>query len=257
VQDGWLEALLSAAETNDVGIVSPLFHGNEAPKLPQLVPGCLITESCTVSFETLLLRNEMRMVTGLFHETLDGGEWCLKEYVRRVAAKGYRTCITGRLRLSCSAGQQFGSALRKNEMIQNSRSTYISVWGVDRHYGVYFGAEADAGTLGDTVAVLLDGARQGHRFTLFLHRRQYSVFRKFGWNGLHSGIELCQIAILFSMRDLQRRITALRSASPDLLVVRSCSEVPLPCFDAAISIDELLGSILERTTTVEGQGAFP
>lgn len=252
VQAGWLEALVSAAETTSAGIVSPLFNGTEAPSLPLLAPGCMIMESSTVSFSTLLVRGEMRRVAGAFDEHLDGNEWCLREYVRRVAAHGYRSCITGRLRLFSSAGQQFGSTQRRNEMMQNSRSAYISRWGIPRHYCVYFGTEADAGSLGDTVAAVLDGARQGHRFTLLLHRRQYSGFRKSGWNCLHTGIDLHRLSILFPLRDLQRKITALRSASPDLLEVRGCCGMAFPDFDAAISHDELLSGICTHTTTVAG-----
>lgn len=253
VQAGWLEALANAAETTGAGIVSPLFSGAEAPRLPDLAPGCTIMESCTISFDTLLVRTEMRMVAGSFDENLDGNEWCLAEYVRRVAAHGYRTCITGRLRLSCSAGQQFGSAQRRNEMVQNSRTTYVSRWGIARRYCIYFGTEADAVTLDTTVSALLDGARQGHSFTLLLHRRQFSAFRKMGWNGLHTGIHLYRVAFLFPLRDLQRKITALRSASPDLLAVRGCSGVVFPGVDAAISHEELLGSIQAHTTTIAKQ----
>jgi len=250
VQAGWLEALVSAAETTGAGIVSPQFSGAEAPGLPQLTPGSTVMESCSVSFATLLMRGEMRRVAGTFDEHLDGNEWCLREYVRRAAAHGYRTCITGRLRLSCSAGQQFGSTQRRNEMMQNSRSVYISRWGTDRHYCIYYGKETEAGSLGDTITAILDGARQGHRFTLLLHRRQYSVFRKLAWNGLHTGIDLYRLSDLFPLRDLQRKHTALRSASPDLLSVRGCCGTAFPGVDAAISHDELLSSIRAHTTTV-------
>ena len=250
VQAGWLEALLNAAETTGSGIVSPLFCGEDAPNLPNLVPGCATMESCTVSFSTLLLRTGMRGVAGVFDEHLDGNEWCLKEYVRRVAAHGYRTCITGRLRLSCSAGQQFGSVQRRTEMTQNSRSVYISRWGIDRHYCLYFGAEVDSGTLGEVVAAILDGARQGHRFTLLLHRRQYADFRKSGWNCLHTGITLQRLSLLFSLRDLRRKLEALRKESPDYVMVRGGSGVAFPGDDAAINLDDLLGSIRVRTTVV-------
>jgi hypothetical protein len=205
-----------------------------------------------VSFDTLLLRTEMRVVAGAFDEHLDGNEWCLKEYVRRVAAFGYRTCITGRCCLSCSAGQQFGSAQRRNEMIQASRAAYQSRWGLPRHYCVYFGSEADAGSLGDAVTAILDGARQGHRFTLLLHRRQHSVFRKMGWNCLHTGIELHRLPLLYPMRNFQRKITALRNVSPEILAVRGCSGVAFPGVDAAISFEELLSGITAHSTTVTG-----
>jgi hypothetical protein len=200
-------------------------------------------ETCSISFDALLVRTEMRMVSGSFDENLDGGEWCLTEYVRRVAALGYKTCIAGRLRLSCSAGQQFGSAQRRIELEQNSRTAYLSRWGIARHYCIYFGPEADAVAVDDTVAAILDGARRGHRFTLLLHRRQFAAFRKMGWNGLHTGITLHRISLLFPQRDLQKMIAALRAASPDLLAVRGCSGVVFPGVDAAISLQELLDSI--------------
>jgi len=250
VQGGWLDTLIGAAETTGAGIVSPLFSGAAAPVLPQPVQGCTAMESCTVSFDTLLVRTEMRMVAGTFDEHLDGDEWCLKEYVRRVAGYGYRIFITGSLRLPCAGGQQFGSVQRRNEMVQNSRSAYLSRWGGTRHYCVYFGKEADARSLTDTIAAILDGARQGHRFTLLLHRRQYSAFRKIGLNGLHSGIELQRLSIAFTERDLLNKIAALRRATPDLIAVRGCSGVTFPGMDAAISHDELLSTISAHTTTV-------
>ncbi|MHB8122286.1 MAG: glycosyltransferase [Desulfuromonadaceae bacterium] len=253
VQEGWLKALVSVAETTGAGIVSPLFSGTAAPVLPQPVPGCTAMESCTVSFDTLLVRTEMRMVAGTFDEHLDGDEWCLKEYVRRVAGYGYRTFITASLRLPCAGGQQFGSVQRRNEMVQNSRSAYLARWGITRHYCVYFGKEADAGSLADTIAALLDGARQGHRFTLLLHRRQYSVFRKMGWNGLHAGIALQRLSIPFPAQDLQRKIAALQKTTPELIAVRGCSGVALPGIDTTLSPDELFSAISAHTTTVAVQ----
>jgi len=252
VQAGWLEALVSAADTTGAGIVSPFFCGKGAPNQPPLAPGCTTMESYVVSFSTILVRTGMRTVAGSFDEHLDGNEWCLKEYVRRVADYGYRTCVTGRLCLTCSVVQLFGSAQRRNEMIQNSRLLYTSRWGVSRHYCVYFGAAADAETLDDIMSVILDGARQGHRFALLLHRHQYSVFRKMGWNGLHTGIDVCKISFLFPLRDLQRKIKMLRAASPDLLAVRGCSGIDFPGIESAISQDELISSIRAHTTTKKG-----
>ena len=244
VHCGWLEKLVSAAEATGAGIVSPLFSGSNAPELPKLVPGFMVMESCTVSFAAVLLRTDMRRVTGLFEEGLDGDQWCLREYTRRAAAAGFHTCITGRCTLLCSAGQQFGSVQRKNEMMQKSRSAYIAKWGINRHYGVYFGAEAGAETVAESIAAILNGARQGHRFTLLLHRRQYSVFRKKGWRGLHTGIELLPLSFLFPLRNLQRKISALQAASPDMLLVRGPGKTPIPAIDSAISLDELFTSFL-------------
>ena len=257
VQAGWLGELVTAAETSGAGIVSPLFSGAEAPQLPNLTPGSSLMETCEVSLATLLLRTEMRMITGFFNEQLDGDEWCVKEYVRRVSAKGYRTCITSRLRLACSAGQTFGSAQRRTEMAQNSRAVYISRWGGIRHYGVYFGAEADAAAFDDTVAALLDGARKGHRITLFLHRRHYKLFRKMGWDALHTGMDLVPLSPLFPVRDLQRKFAALQSGSPDVITACECDGGVFPGVADPLSREDLLAGICtdipDATGSMEGK----
>ena len=244
VHSGWLETLVRVAETSGAGIVSPRFSGVDAPKIPELASGCTVMESCTVSFAALLLRTEMRRAAGLFDETLDGDLWCLREYCRRVAAAGYQTAITGRCSLICAPGQQFGSLQRRNETIEKSRSAYIARWGINRHYCVYFGPKADVESVTETIATILNGARQGHRFTLLLHRRQYAAFRKMGWHGLHTGIELLPLSLLFPLKSLQRKISALRTASPDLLTVRGCSDTSLPGIDTALSRDELCNSFM-------------
>jgi hypothetical protein len=200
-------------------------------------------ESCTVSFSTLLMRGEMRTIAGMFDERLDGGEWCLAEYVRRAASKGYRACITADSRLACDVEQVFGSAERRQEMILTSRASYLAAWGVSRHYVVYFGKEAEAAGLNDAIEIILEGARQRHRFTLLLHRRQYSDFRRKGWNGLHTGIELYCVSLLFPKRDLQRKLMQLQAGSPDLLTVRGSDGVPFPLIETAIPMRELIAAI--------------
>ena len=248
VNAGWLATLLSEAETAEAGIVSPLFSGKSAPSLPGLAPGCTLMESCTVSFAVLLLRGEMRVLAGTFDERLDGGEWCLKEYVRRVAEKGYRTCITARVVVDCGAESQFGSTERRAEMDNSSRKFYLDRWGDSRDYVVYFGNGAQAAQLSDTIDTILDAARRGHRFTLLLHRRQYSDFRRLGWNGLHTSIKLHGLSMLLTQRDLQRSLALLQGDSPDLVPVRGESGTTIPGFETAIPLEELTAVISGHPT---------
>jgi len=239
VHDGWLRVLLDTAESTGAGILSPLFTGVGAPSLSPPVPGCTLMETCTISFTSLLMRREMLIMIGSFNERLDGGEWCLKEYVRRASASGYSTSITSRCILKCDAETVFGSSGRRIEMQQNSRLAYLAVWGENRHYLVYFGKDADAAGLDSAVDSILSVARFGHRFTLLLHRRQHSDFRRKGWNGLHTGIELYCISMLFTERDLTRKIKSLLNESPDLQAVGGTPGLQFPLIDTAISMEEL------------------
>ncbi|MEI6206905.1 MAG: glycosyltransferase [Desulfuromonadales bacterium] len=253
VHEGWLNVMLNAAVTTGAGIVSPVFAGVGAPPLPPLAPGCTLMETCTVSLTCLLLKREMRILTGNFDERLDGGEWCLREYVRRAASKGYRTCVTNRSVLKCDIEPVYGSPKRRLEMLQNSRSAFLAVWGVSRHYVVYFGKKADAASLSTTMDVILDGARQGHRFSLLLHRRQYSNFRRMGWNGLHTCIEIYAISMLYPQRDLHRKLAQLQTVSPDLLAVCGCDDIQFPLLETAIPLEELITAMSVHSACVAVQ----
>ena len=253
VSAGWLKALLEDAETANAGILSPLFTGKNISGLPRPVSGCSMMESCTVSFSVLMLRSEMRIMTGNFDEGLDGGDWCLKEYVRRTADKGYRTFITSRAVVTCGEEASFGSAERRIEMINGSRMSYLARWGSACHYVVYFGKETEAGLLGDTVEAILDGARQGHCFTLLLLRRQHSDFRRMGWNGLHAGIKLRGLSMLFPQRDLQKKLTALQEELPGMVPVRGYDGISFPGANSAIPIGELFEAIRQRSTNIQVQ----
>lgn len=253
VSSGWFKALIEDAETANAGILSPMFVGKSTPELPNLVPGCTLMESCTVSFSVLMLKSETRIMIGSFDEGLDGAEWCLKEYVRRAADKGYRTFITSRSVVTCSEEALFGSAERRFEMINSSRKSYIARWGSAQHYVVYFGKETEAVNLSGTIETILDGARQGHDFTLLLHRRQHSDFRRMGWNGLHVGIKLYGLSMLFPQRDLRKKLASLRKDYPDIVTVRWNDGVTFPGANTAIPIEELYDAISERSTNNQAQ----
>ncbi len=248
VRDGWLDSLLQAAESSGAGIVSPLFSGAGAPVLPEPTPGCSLVESGVVSFTTLLMRTEMRIVAGCFDESLDGDEWCLKDYVRRVSSRGYRTCLCAELRLPCTVMHSLGSVLRRGERIQASRSAYLARWGTPRHYGIYLSSTPSVpGSLDEMMATLLHGARQGHVFTLLLHRRPSALFLQMGWDGLHTGITLCRVSPLFPQRTLRKKIALLRLTSPDLVLVRQPDTVVFPGGGVSISLEELLDTFKKST----------
>ncbi|MDA8431170.1 MAG: glycosyltransferase [Geobacteraceae bacterium] len=242
VEGGWLRALLETAGQPQVGIVSPLFRGSAAPALNRPAAGCTWMETFSLSFAALLLRGEMHRELGGFDEGLDGGEWCLKDYIRRAETKGYQTCVTARPELICGRETVFGSQERRQEQARISRDTYLSRWGAAQHYCLYFGREARAADLSDTVTSIVAGARLGHRYTLLLHRRQFKEFRKQGWNGLHTGITLSPLPTFGGRRSLARQVTALRSAHPGMIPVQGVEGALFPGLDVTIPFNEIATS---------------
>src|SRR6185369_17145843 len=174
VTSGWLTGLLDAAISPHAGIVTPIFTGSGAPDLPKLTRGSSLMETFDITFTVLALKGEMHMLLGGLDEGLDGGEWCLKDYIRRAWKNGYHTCVTSRSVAVCGKEIQFGSDERRKQQTRSSKARHLQKWGIGRHYCIYFGRGTDAAALADTIETIVEGARQGHRFTLLLHRRQAS-----------------------------------------------------------------------------------
>lgn len=239
VTRGWLNGLLDAALAPNSGIVSPLFHGSGAPDLPFPGAGCPLMETFDVSFSALALKKEAHRQLGGFDEGLDGGAWCLRDYVRRAWSKGFHTCVTSRSLVVCGEETVFGSDERRRQQSRLGSESYLERWGIGRHYAVYFGRDIAAASLGDGMETIVEGARQGHRFTLLLHYRQAADFRSLGWNFLHTGIELLRLSALMPQRDLLRRVKALRGATPDIVPVWGARGSDFPGAEAAIPFDEL------------------
>lgn len=244
VNRGWLEGLLEAARN---GMASPTFTGSGAPRLPAPARDCPQMETCSVSFSVLALKGEMQMLIGGFDEQLDGGEWCLRDYVSRAWSRGYRTCVTTRSVVQCGQETVFGSDIRRQELASASSTCYQERWGSGSHFVVYFGRETDASGLADTVETILEGARQGHRFTLILHRRQAALFRRLGWHALHTAIELRVLSLFMARRDLRRTLAALNAASPEMITVRGAAGLDFPGQEQAIAFSRAAELIQKRT----------
>jgi hypothetical protein len=242
VGSGWLKAVLDAARMPGVGLVTPVFRGSGAPAVSRPGPGCALTETFSLSFAALLISGELHRQLGGFDEGLDGGEWCLRDYIRRAEASGCHTCVTAHTELLCGRETVFGSQERRQEQSRLSHDCYLARWGVTRHYCLYFGPEAAAADLAGTVETLAAAARQGHRFTLLLHRRQFKEFRKRGWNILHTGIAICPLPLFGTSRSLARQFDALQAVDPDLIPVRGADNVEFPGASAPRCLNEIVAT---------------
>lgn len=239
VGSGWLKALMDTAGMPQVGLVSPAFRGSGAPAIPRPGSGCALMETFSLSFATLLIRGELQKQLGGFDEGLDGAEWCLRDYIRRAETSGYHTCVIAQPELACSRETVYGSQERRQEQARLSRDRYLTLWGAERHYCLYFGPETDAADLSATVEAIVAAARRGHRFTLLLHRRQFKDFRRRGWDGLHTSVAIIRLPLFGVQRSLARQLATLQAADPDLIPVRGADNVVFPGISVPLSLNEV------------------
>ena len=248
VTDNWLNGLLNAAQTKGIGIVSPVFHGKYAQAMLPAPSSGEMMETFHVSFSTLLLKKEMLSNIGNFDEGMDGGEWCLRDFVRRALKWGYHSCVTSRSQVICGKESVFGSDLRRQQQSQASRVIFRERWGIIRHYCVYFGCDTLSSGLENAFATILHGARQGHLFTLLLHRRQAADFRKMGWHNRHTGIEMRRISFFSPYSNLRKQFVSLQTQSPDIIPVKGGENIDFPGVNTAIHFGELAAALAPAAT---------
>ncbi len=240
VSKGWLSHLLEAAGTPGTGIVSPVFRGNGAPPVVRPAPTCPLMETFSISLTTLLICGEARQRLGGFDEGLDGADWCLRDYLRRAEAAGFRVCVSAAPEMKCTPETLFGSPERRGELSRISRERCRERWGIAHHYCVYFGPGTDAVGLSGTLEAITAGARKGDRFTLLLHRRQYKEFRKRGWNVLHTAVDVRSLPLFGTMRSLARQVAELRETAPDLILVAGSEAAEFPGASTALRLEDVL-----------------
>lgn len=246
---GWLSPLTESAAG---GIATPLFSGSGASPYPEIASGCSLMETFDISFSTLAIKGELHMLIGGFAEDMDGGEWCLRDYMRRAWSRGYRTSVCSRVTLECGTAALLGSRERRLEIERTSSARYRQTWGTSRHFCIYFGRQVEAGSLAASIDTIVEGARQGHTFDLLLHRRQAADFRRIGWNALHTGVRLQTLALLASRRDLHKRIAALQAADPEMVLIDGSEETALAGDLTAISLTELPGVLGQALCNTDG-----
>lgn len=226
---GWLDSLLKSAEASSAGLVTPLFYGDGMPDSARPVGGSTLVETCSLSFSTLLIKGEMRMLMGGFDEGLDGGEICLLDYVLRAEKNGYRTYCSAQPRLLCSPGTVFGSAERIQAIQERSRVIIRERWGDQRSFCVYCGKEAGADEMHELVEALLQQSRKGAEISLLLHWRQYRECIKRGWNGLHTNLTLRRLIFWGAGRELAKIVAGFNSSDVNgVTAVRGMRSVPFP-----------------------------
>lgn len=232
VSQGWSEPLLRIfEEKSSAGIAVPTLYN----LLDSEKPGknsCGTMETSHGSFDAMLLRRSLIQQTGFFDEELDGAVWCLKDYSRRAYRDGSLTYATSDSQASFTPEPLLGSEIRRQEQLQRSIETFHSRWGEELQFCVEFPVGTDSAVVRPKLAIILQGARQGHRFTLLLPAKLAKGLAHEELLALHGNISIVTLPRFMARRSAEKAFEAVVQAFP---AVRPISGVDGMPFSANVS----------------------
>lgn len=235
-----LQQIIDATAQERAGIIIP--HCPAESPLPTHLKKhpCTCVESCELSFSVLALAKSMRQTIGLFDEKLDGDTWCLKDYRQRANAHGFLSYLLPAAPVATGTTVVFGSEERRRMRDEVAAASFRQRWGEQHHFAVYLPKEADTLLLLDTMEQLLTGARNGNRFDLFLHHRQFrTAIHELNAACRHSNIILHGLSAFMPLRSLAQGMRQLTKQSPAIRPVCGLDGTPFPGYDITLTTKAL------------------
>jgi len=185
-------------------------------------------EADGASFVAMVLKKSLYDISGGFDEGMDGGEWALRDFVRRATRSGYTTYSMEMNSLKLSAIAEFGSAARRQEREQNARRLYVERWGESRSYLIVCPDSLFGVVNAEFRETLLESARQGNRISVIAENRIGRLLSSEGFCTLHENIAFEILPKLFSSRALKRILSRFAEIQPTAILVSEDGSFSVP-----------------------------
>ncbi len=234
-----VQQILATTQKEQAGIIIPYSPAEHSLAPNILKESCPCIETSSLGFSTLALSKKMREKISVFDEEMDGGQFCLSDYCQRANENNFRAYLLPGIKTKGLPLTKFGSLERRQKMTEAALKTFTNRWGLKKHFAIYLPKETAPENLSETLALLLDAARRGHRFEIFLHRKQYLLAKEQRATCLHTGITLHQLSALTPHRTLKRSVEKLKATNPEIQTVSPVDGIPFPGFSSTISTDLL------------------
>jgi len=248
VADGWLEPLVALTRENPAaGLILPrLVPAGTGKGKASPAPSWARREEDHGSLAAMLVKKDLFGRIGGFDEELDGGVWCLRDYTRRAYRAGFLTFSVDTAPVLFTEETPLGSVARREETARRSGEIYRERWGEGCSFCVYLPRDVDAPALRHRMDVVLEGARQGHVFTVLAHPHLHkSALVAAGFDSLHGNIHCEQLPVLFAPAAVRRRFVRLLTISPGIRAVTGVDGLPFPGVDDALSFARLTETIAD------------
>lgn len=235
----YITQLTDATSLERAGIITPHCTPEHEPIKKLHKYGCNRLETNEISFSTIAISRAARDAIGCFDDTLDGGIWCLRDFRHRANAHGFRTWLLPNVSISGARITRFGSAERQRQQDAEAAACFSQRWGSQQYLAVYLPKSASDEQLSALLQLLLRAARNGHRFELLLHRRQYLSAQQQGAGCLHHDIHLHKLSLLTPIRSLSAKLQQIKTGQGSLPLVCGLDGTAIPGYDDALPVSTI------------------
>lgn len=240
VTAGWLDPLIGKLREGRAGVALPrLVRGAPGKCEPNGEAGSTPIEVDHGSFAAMLLAKPLYDAIGGLDEDMDGGVWCLRDFARRAYRAGFLTVKVEEGTVCFAEEIPLGSLERREMAVQRSIARYRDRWGRERSFCVYLPKGADLSILRQKLEILIEGARQGHSFTVLTHGKLHKELSRAGCHRLHEHIRFVRLPHLFEAAAVRKFLARAHGASPDLEAVTGVDGMPFPGDLGSIQFAEL------------------
>ncbi|HEX9022453.1 MAG TPA: glycosyltransferase [Geobacteraceae bacterium] len=241
VSAGWLPSLLKlAGERSDAGIIIPrLVPTNGGKAQPAGHSSFPPIEADHGSLTAMFLKKRLYDLIGGFDEEMDGGIWCLRDFSRRACRAGFFTYRVESAPVSFTEEVPLGSMERREQALKRSIAMYRERWGAESSFLLHLPKGTDLNVLRQKLVPLLQGARQGHEFSILTHPRLHKELTAAGCHNLHERIRFVRLPLMFESRTIRGLLATAGKAAPPIQAVSGIDDMEFPGADASIPFSRL------------------
>lgn len=234
---GWFPAVAAFFDRHhDAGAVILREHSGSATPDP--------IEADHGSFDAMIIRSSLYNAVGGFDESMDGGEWALRDFARRSLAIGYKTFSLRSSCLKLLAYSELGSVARREDRVRLGRECYVSRWSEPETFLLNCSESLFGSDIEILKTALLQSARQGNRLIVTADSKIVKMLLSYGFSTVHENVVFKPLPRFFSEKALRKTVEAVACCSHPAII--SESEIP-ECHIKRLSFHDFLLQLQERT----------
>ncbi len=212
VESGWFASAASLfGQYPDAGsVVLRKNRGSSVTASVEVDHGC---------FDAMIVRRSLYDAIGGIAESMDGGEWALRDFARRALVFNYKTFSLQTRHINFLEQVKLGSAALREERIRHARASYVNLWGEPETFLLHCPESLFGLNIAELKGALLQSARQGNRLIVTAEHKVAKILSKNGLSTIHENLTLQPLPRFFAGKYLGKAFKLAAIVNPLTTIV--------------------------------------